>query len=152
MENKKRLIDATPDDCIRKVKRKTNFAKIIVSGTAVRPYYEIMWFDYMDREYHIGYGSYNIHFVFQWLSECFEIEDAPTVDAVEIQKYEALVEMYHELRENFIDYVCSGVRNEAPYCLNKCEDCVDSRGWCKLEICHGFNPAEVILDEERREG
>jgi hypothetical protein len=72
--------------------------------------------------------------------------DAPTVDAVEVNKYEALVVMYNDLRENFVDYVCSGIRNEAPYCLNKCEECVDKRGWCKLEKCQGFNPAEVILD------
>ena len=84
MANEKRLIDASPDDCIKKTKRKTNFARIIVSGTAENPYYEIMWFNYMDGQYHIGYGSYNLDFVFQWLSECFEIEDAPTVDAVEV--------------------------------------------------------------------
>ena len=84
MANEKRMTDATPDDCIRKVKRKTNFARIIVSGTAEKPYYEIVWFNYMDGQYHIGYGSYNLNFVFQWLSECFEIEDAPTVDAVEV--------------------------------------------------------------------
>ncbi len=74
MKNEKRPIDATPDDCIRKVKRKTNFARIIVSGTAEKPYYEIVWFNYMDGQYHIGYGSYNLNFVFQWLSECFEID------------------------------------------------------------------------------
>jgi hypothetical protein len=74
------------------------------------------------------------------------LADVPTVDAVEVNKYEALVGMYHDLRENFVDYVCSGIRNEAPYCLNKCEECVDKRGWCKLEKCQGFNPAEVILD------
>jgi hypothetical protein len=68
-----------------------------------------------------------------------------------MDKYERLVEMYNELRENFVDYVCSGVRNEAPYCLNRCEYCVDSRGWCKVERCQGFNPAEVILDEERKD-
>lgn len=76
--------------------------------------------------------------------------DALSVDAVEVEKYKRLVEMYHHLRENFIDYVCSGVRNEAPYCLNKCEYCVDRHGWCKVERCQGFNPAEVILDEERK--
>lgn len=73
------------------------------------------------------------------------LADVPTVDAVPVEKYEALVGMYHDLRENFVDYVCSGIRNEAPYCLNKCEECVDKRGWCKLERCQGFNPAEVIL-------
>ena len=74
------------------------------------------------------------------------MNEQPTIDAVEVNKYEALVGMYHDLRENFVDYVCSGIRNEAPYCLNKCEVCVDKRGWCKLEKCQGFNPAEVILD------
>lgn len=84
MANEKRLLDASPNDCIKKTKRKTNFAKIIVSGTAEKPYYDIMWLDYMDGQYHIGYGSYNLSFVFQWLTECFEILDAPTVDAVEV--------------------------------------------------------------------
>lgn len=76
------------------------------------------------------------------------IDDAKTVDAVEVEKYKALVEMYHDLRENFIDYVCSGAGNVAQYCLNRCEWCVDRRGWCiqGSDECHGFDPAEVILD------
>ena len=88
MVNEKRTIDASPDDCIKKTKRKTNFAKIIVSGTADKPYYEIMWLDYMDGQYHIGYGSYNLNFVFQWLAECFEVEDAPTVEVVSCRNCE----------------------------------------------------------------
>ena len=81
------------------------------------------------------------------------IDEQPTVDAVEVEKYNALVEMYHELRENFIDYVCSGVPNVAPYCLNRCEECVTPHGWCKAmsDKCQGFNPAEVILDGERKD-
>jgi hypothetical protein len=76
------------------------------------------------------------------------IKDAPKVDAVEVEKYKALVEMYHDLRENFIDYVCSGTCNVAPYCLNRCEGCVDRVGWCSQgsDECNGFNPAEVIMD------
>lgn len=77
----------------------------------------------------------------------FYAEDAPTVDAVEVEKYKALMEMYHDLRENFIDYVCSGTCNVAPYCLNRCEGCVDRVGWCSQgsDECHGFNPAEIII-------
>ena len=76
------------------------------------------------------------------------VQNIPTVEAVEVEKYKELVEMYHELRENFIDYVCSGTCNVAPYCLNRCEGCVDRVGWCAQgsDECHGFNPAEVILD------
>lgn len=71
----------------------------------------------------------------------------PRVDAVEVEKYKALLEMYHDLRENFIDYVCSGTCNVAPYCLNRCEGCVDRVGWCSQgsDECHGFNPAEIII-------
>ena len=80
------------------------------------------------------------------------IERVPTVDAVEVEKYNALVETYHDLRENFIDYVCSGVPNIAPYCINRREECVTPHGWCKAmtDKCQGFNPAEVILDGERK--
>ena len=83
-----------------------------------------------------------------------EISKAPTVDAVPVEQYEALIEKYHELRENFIDYVCSGTCNVAPYCLNRCEGCVDRVGWCSQgsDECHGFNPAEVILDCAKMDG
>ncbi len=75
------------------------------------------------------------------------IGEQPTVVAVPVEQYKSLLEMYNELRENFIDYVCSGVPNLAPYCLNKCEGCVDLRGWCKQDSdkCQGFNPAECII-------
>ena len=65
-------------------KIKTHFAKIIVSGTAEKPYYDILYFDPTDREYHIGFGSYYLEYVFKWLSEEFEIVgDAFFNDAVE---------------------------------------------------------------------
>ena len=88
-------------------------------------------------------------------SECIEmlrIDGQPTVDAVEVEKYNRLVEAYHELRENFVDFVCSGIPNVAPYCLNRCDGCCDAYGWCRQSnLCQGFNPAEVILDEERKD-
>ena len=50
-------------------------------------------------------------------------------------------EKYNELRENFIGFACSGVNNVAPYCKNRCAECVDARGWCRYgEGCRGFNP------------
>lgn len=75
------------------------------------------------------------------------IDTMPKVTAVDAKQYQALLEQYHELRENFVDYVCSGTCNAAPYCINRCKDCVDSRGWCNQgsDECHGFNPAEVII-------
>jgi hypothetical protein len=86
MANEKRLIDAnaTNADSCETVRIKTHFAKVIVSIIEGKPYYDILWFDPTDRNYHIGYGSYNLDFVFQWFSKYFEIVDAPTVDAVEV--------------------------------------------------------------------
>lgn len=80
------------------------------------------------------------------------LKEAPTMDAVPVEQYKVLLERYHELRENFIDYYCSGIPNVSPYCLNRCEDCVNTFGWCKYnsDKCRGFNPAEVIVDGERR--
>ena len=56
-------------------KIKTHFAKIIVDGTAEKPYYNILYFDPTDRIYHVGFGSYFLEYVFKWLSEEFEIVD-----------------------------------------------------------------------------
>lgn len=52
---------------------KTTFAKIIVSGKSSKPYYEILYFDPTDNQYHIGFGSYFLDYVFNWLEEEFEI-------------------------------------------------------------------------------
>lgn len=87
-----------------------------------------------------------------------EIDNAEVVDVVEVEKYIELREQYdkiflayHELRDNFISYVCSGVPNPSPFCLNKRKGCCNCYGWClNNDKCKGFNPAEVVLDEERR--
>lgn len=72
------------DACKKKDKVKTNFAKIFVCGSAEKPYYNILYFDPEDKKYHVGFGSFCLAYVFKWLSEEFEIEDAPTVDVVSV--------------------------------------------------------------------
>ena len=54
-------------------KIKTPYAKILVNGTADKPYYDILWYDTKKRQWHTGYGSYYIHNVFKWLKEEFEV-------------------------------------------------------------------------------
>ena len=54
----------------------------------------------------------------------------------ELEKVKAELE---EERTDFIDCVCSGVSNYAPYCRNRKPDCVDKRGWCICAMCHGFS-------------
>lgn len=72
------------DACTHKNKIKTNFAKIFVSGSAEKPYYNILYFDPVDKKWHVGYGSFHLSYVFKWLSEEFEIEDAPAADVAEV--------------------------------------------------------------------
>ena len=64
------------DSCCDGNKIKTHFAQIIVRGKAEKPYYEILYFDTEDRTYHIGFGSYCLDYVFEWLSNEFEIVEA----------------------------------------------------------------------------
>lgn len=64
------------DSCCDGNKIKTHFAQIIVHGNAEKPYYEILYFDTEDRTYHIGFGSYCLDYVFDWLSNEFEIVEA----------------------------------------------------------------------------
>ena len=54
-------------------KIKVKSAEIVVHGTADKPYFEIKYYT-TDGKCHIGYSSYKLDFVFQWLKECFVIE------------------------------------------------------------------------------
>lgn len=72
------------DVCTHKNKIKTNFAKIFVSGTPGRPYFNILYFDPGDQDYHVGFSSYCLEYVFKWLSEEFEIKDAPAADVAPV--------------------------------------------------------------------
>nr|DAK51214.1 MAG TPA: DNA-directed RNA polymerase [Caudoviricetes sp.] len=72
------------DVCTHKNKIKTSFAKIFVSGTPDRPYFNILYFDPVDQDYHVGFGSYCLEYVFKRLSDEFEIEDAPAADVAPV--------------------------------------------------------------------
>ena len=72
------------DACTHKNKIKTRFAKIFVSGTPDRPYFNILYFDPVDQDYHVGFSSYCLEYVFKWLSEEFEIEDIPAADVAPV--------------------------------------------------------------------
>lgn len=52
---------------------------------------------------------------------------------------EQVKQLYESEKEDFINFACSGVPNFSPYCLNRRPDCVDERGWCRIEKCHGFS-------------
>lgn len=71
MENNVTTLMTIPNQ--EKQKIKTPFAQIIVTGPHEAPYYQIMYYDPTDKEIHIGFASYYMKFVFDWLKEEFEI-------------------------------------------------------------------------------
>lgn len=77
----------------------------------------------------------------------FELISAlPAISVISLEEHLEMqrkwADKYAKLRENFIDYVCSGTPNLVPYCANKCDNCIDGRGWCieGSENCRGFSP------------
>lgn len=78
-----RLIDNMSNaESFEPAKIKTHFAQIIVGGTCEKPCYDIMYFDPADKEYHIGFGSFCLEYVFKWLEDEFEIiDEQPTIEA-----------------------------------------------------------------------
>lgn len=67
------LCKAIPEKQTGEEKIKTRFARIVVGGTPEKPFYEIMYFDPGDDEFHLGYGSFELKFVFGWMKEFFEV-------------------------------------------------------------------------------
>ena len=61
-------------------KIRTRFARIIICGSAEKPYYNILYFDPKDGDYHIGWGSYYLEYVRTWLEEEFEIVETSPCD------------------------------------------------------------------------
>lgn len=96
-------------------KIKTHYARIVVDGTAEKPYYSIEWYDHTKNEYFLGYSSYYIDYVFKWLEECFEIVETPKTNA---QKIRAMSD--EELKE----FICSN---------SQCKFCKFER-WGRCEL------------------
>ena len=67
--------EVSADGCDEVSKIKTPFAWIIVEGRADKPYYSILWWDTEKKEGNVGYSSYHLEYVFNWLKENFEITE-----------------------------------------------------------------------------
>ena len=57
----------------KKEKFKTPFAQLIVGGERERPCFSILFFDPNSKEFHIGFSSFSLEYVFNWLDEEFEV-------------------------------------------------------------------------------
>ena len=110
-------------------KIKTHHARIVVDGTAEKPYYSIEWYDHTKNEYFLGYSSYYIGHVFKWLEECFEIVEATKTNADRIRSMTD-----EELKE----FLCS---------LLQCKFC-EFEGWGGCELLEWLQqPAEKPEEE-----
>ena len=96
------LTDANPREI---TKIKTHHARIVVDGTAEKPYYSIEWYDHTKNEYFLGYSSYYIGYVFKWLEECFEIvEDNKTnADRIRVMTDDELNDLFHDIYNAGVD-------------------------------------------------
>ena len=47
--------------------------QIVVNGNVDKPYYSIEYYDTSDNNWHIGYGSYELKNVIEWLKTDFDI-------------------------------------------------------------------------------
>ena len=96
------LTNANPREI---TKIKTHHARIVVDGTAEKPYYSIEWYDHTKNEYFLGYSSYYIGYVFKWLEECFEIvEDNKTnADRTRSMTDDELNDLFHDIYNAGVD-------------------------------------------------
>ena len=91
------------------MKIKTNFAKVIVDIIDEKPYYNILYFDPKDGEYHVGYGSYVIENTFGWLNELFEFVNDCSVEPLASLRGELKIRC-DEIKE--LKQFCDRVRDE----------------------------------------
>ena len=54
-------------------KIKVTSLEVIVTGSKIKPYYEIKYKEVGTDNYNIGYSSYNLDSVFDWKEKCFEL-------------------------------------------------------------------------------
>ena len=110
------------------------FPQIIVTGTAEKPYYEIMYFEFEDGEIHVGYSSYDLANVFWWLEEFFGETRAKIVDPESLRPKGRWIdtgESYEDEHCRYNYWACSvcenriagryGLHNYCPNCGAKME-------------------------------
>ena len=65
---------------MKNAKLRVTSAQIIVTGTKEKPYYEIKYREVGKENYCIGYSSYCLDNVFEWLEECFDLVEDKNVE------------------------------------------------------------------------
>lgn len=76
--------------------------QIIVDGNIDKPYYSIRYYDTSDNSWHIGFSSYELKFVVEWLKTEFDIVESE-IEPVRHGKWIR----YEKDGAIFADYECS---------------------------------------------
>ena len=118
-------------------KIKTHYARIVVGGKAEKPCYSIEWYDPLKKEYNLGYSSYYIGYVFNWLSEYFEIVDKDINVLTNADRIRAMSD--EELAEFLV------VANPT-----NCLDCAFSCGWRCQPDRQDYSDTEKCLEGKKR--
>ena len=116
----------TTTDDKQKEKIKTPFAKVIVEGRGANSYFSILYFDPADKDFHIGYGSYCLDYVFNWLNEEFEIvEDGnSTLTALRPISREQVEKAWRgRWQRGTKDWVCSRCGRSHTFVKSFCPNC-----------------------------
>lgn len=62
---------------IEEKKIKVSYADVIVERIDGKPYYNIKYFDIEKNQGYIGFGSYNLDYVYDWLEKFFDVVGEP---------------------------------------------------------------------------
>ena len=94
---------------------------IVVSGNIDKPYYSIRYYDVSDNTWHIGFSSYNLKFVVEWLKTEFETVESD-IEPVRHGKWKQDCLECSVCKRNISEicdadsYLTSGIELELIYC------------------------------------
>lgn len=109
--------------------------EIVVHGTKEKPYFEIKYKELGEDDYTLGYSSYSLDFVFQWLEEYFEVvEETVSIEAEKISKIISFEDKMNICRCCQRYLICANLHNsKCPVLIKKIERAMLEEGKEKNE-------------------
>ena len=107
------------------------FPQIIVTGTEEKPFYQIMYLENEDGEIHLGFGSYDLAYVFQWLKEFFGVTHASAVNPESLRPKGRWV-VNRKSFDGYTHHRCSHCGTDAPFVytyIDEWDEDLDGE-WC----------------------
>ena len=115
------------------------FPQIIVTGTVEKPFYQIMYCENEDGDIHLGYGSYDLAYVFKWLEEFFGVTHASAVNPESLRP---------KGRWEYHDCVCTGDGLTSLYACSECHGAIDEEVFDNLYSTHYCPNCGAKMEEQ----